>query len=78
MAQAFVNVKPENRAPNAKLLLEYGADPNAFVKKVAIGINYQGATPLHMVIYNLIGGKATLEDSEILMLALLRTEGINA
>ena len=34
MSQAFVNVKPENRVQNVKLLLEYGANPNAFVDYV--------------------------------------------
>ena len=67
MAQAFVNVKPEYRVPNVKLLLEYGADPNAFLI-IEKSINEKGLTPLHLVIYNFMGGAATLEEAEILVL----------
>jgi ankyrin repeat protein len=46
MAQAFLHVMPEYRVTNIKLLLEYGADPNAFL--------YQGLTPLHMIVSNFL------------------------
>ena len=49
VAQAFKNVKEEYRVTNIKLLLEYGADPNAFL--------YKGLTPLHMVVSNFLDNR---------------------
>ena len=82
MAQAFLHEKPEYIVTNVKLLLEYGADPNAFLHvgqpfKNTVTPFYKGLTPLHLVISNFLVGEASLEDTEILMLALLRSEGIN-
>ena len=81
MAQAFLHKKPEYRVTNVKLLLEYGADPNAFLHVIPKNIVtpfYRGhLTPLHLVISNFLGDEVSLEDTEILMLALLRSEGIN-
>jgi hypothetical protein len=57
---------------NPKLLLEYGADPNGFI--------YKGLTPLHMIVSNFLHGEegyVSLEDTEILILALLRSERFN-
>ena len=69
LAQAFLHIEPKYRGANAKLLLEYGADPNAKL--------YRGLTPLHMVTSYFIEGELSLEDAEILLLTLLRITNIN-
>ena len=44
-----MHVKPEYRVTNVKLLLEYGANPNANL--------YNGLTPLHMVVSNFLDNR---------------------
>ena len=79
LTQAFLHLKPEFKVPNVKLLLEYGANPNVYLHvepKYRVVPNGFGLTPLHLVIAKFLGGEASLEDTEILLLTLLRSKDI--
>lgn len=66
---AMNNLNHEYRLPNIKLLLEYGADPNAIV--------YSGLAPLHIAVYSFMNKHNTIEYSEKLILILLGRKNIN-
>jgi hypothetical protein len=79
MSQAFLHLKPEYTVLNVKLLLEYGADPNAYLHiepKYRVTPEVYGLSPLHLVIARFLGGEASLEDTEILLLTLLRSKDL--